>query len=251
MAPSSRSSSLRAAVPIALIMRPPRADQDALLGLGLDPERARGRVIRSPRVLDLLDLDLDGVRDLLARAEQHLLADELGEQDVLAAGRRPPRAGSRTGPRAAARRGGRRAPRTPRAGARRDREDLGVEPERRRPRLQRRDACAWSTAVDLVDGDRRSGPSRRASAWAMKRSPGPPTPWSPLTTNSAASALARAPARRGAACARVSTSRGRCTPGQVDEHELPVVAASPRRGSRAASSAACRRRSRPCGRRSR
>ena len=32
---------------------------------------------------DLVDLDLDGVRDLLARAVQHLLAHELGEPDVL------------------------------------------------------------------------------------------------------------------------------------------------------------------------
>jgi hypothetical protein len=32
-------------------------------------------------VVELLDEDLDGVRDLLEGALQHLLADELGEQD--------------------------------------------------------------------------------------------------------------------------------------------------------------------------
>ena len=34
-------------------------------------------------LLDLLDLDLDGVRDLLAGAQEHLLAHQLGEHDVL------------------------------------------------------------------------------------------------------------------------------------------------------------------------
>ena len=47
----------------------------------------------------------------------------------------------------------------------------------------------------------------------MKRSPAPPTPWSPLTTNSAASASASSDSTR--RCIRdVSASRGRWTPGR-------------------------------------
>ena len=82
MAPSSRSSSRRAAVPIALIIAAAAADHDALLGLGLHPQqRADGDQVAA--VLDLLDVDLDRVRDLLAGAGEHLLAHELGEQDGL------------------------------------------------------------------------------------------------------------------------------------------------------------------------
>ena len=83
----------------------------------------------------------------------------------------------------------------------------------------------------------------------MKRSPGP-TPCSALSTSSAASdsrelALDAALHALGERVARALHA------GQVDEHELRVVARSRRRGSRGASSAACRRRSRPCARRSR
>ena len=47
----------------------------------------------------------------------------------------------------------------------------------------------------------------------MKRSPAPPTPWSPLTTNSAASASESSDSTR--RCIRaVSASRGRWTPGR-------------------------------------
>ena len=54
----------------------------------------------------------------------------------------------------------------------------------------------------------------------MNLSPGP-TPWCPSTTSSAASASASSRSTR--RCIRsVSESRGRCTPGQVDEHHLPT-----------------------------
>ena len=83
--PISRSISLRAAVPIALDHAPARPDQDALLGLRLGPDRGpHGDELA--RVVDLLDLHLDGVRDLLAGAPQHLLAHHLGQPA-------PPRAG--------------------------------------------------------------------------------------------------------------------------------------------------------------
>src|SRR3954449_10503808 len=58
------------------------ADQDALLRLGLDPdEGADDRDLAA--VVDLVDLHLDRVRDLLERAAQHLLADELRQHHVL------------------------------------------------------------------------------------------------------------------------------------------------------------------------
>ena len=51
------------------------------------------------------------------------------------------------------------------------------------------------------------------SASAMKRSPGPPTPCSPLRTSSTASASSNSCSTR--RCMRsVSASRGRCTPGR-------------------------------------
>ena len=80
--PSSRSSSARAAVPISLILRAARADQDPLLGLGLGPDV--GMHLDHPvlAVGDLGDLDLDGVGQLVAGATQDLLADQLGEQDL-------------------------------------------------------------------------------------------------------------------------------------------------------------------------
>src|SRR4029079_9437694 len=58
------------------------ADEDALLGLRLDPdERADDREVDAD-VLDVLDDHLDGVRDLLERPPQHLLADELGQMHL-------------------------------------------------------------------------------------------------------------------------------------------------------------------------
>ena len=85
------------------------ADQDALLGLGLDHSSAR--TITSSLLLDdLVDLHLDRVRDLLARAVQDLLAHQLGQHHALGlvghvVGREVERA-----LRAAGRRGGRPAP---------------------------------------------------------------------------------------------------------------------------------------------
>ena len=58
------------------------ADQDALLGFRLHPHR-RADGDRAVVLLDLVDLDLDRVRDLLAGAQEHLLAHQLGEHDVL------------------------------------------------------------------------------------------------------------------------------------------------------------------------
>ena len=78
---------------------PAGADEDALLRLGLDPHAARGPTVRSSRaLLELLDDDLDGVRDLLEGAPQDLLADELGEQHVLGAGRERSSGGKKNGP---------------------------------------------------------------------------------------------------------------------------------------------------------
>ena len=82
MPPSSRSSSARAAVPISLILAPPFADQDPLLGLGLGPDLGLDLGEAVVPLLDLVDLDLDRVGQLLAGAAQDLLADQLGEQHL-------------------------------------------------------------------------------------------------------------------------------------------------------------------------
>ena len=62
---------------------PAAADQDALLRLGLD-QHARASTRNLPSLLlDVLDLDLDRVRNLLAGADQDLLAHQLGQQHRL------------------------------------------------------------------------------------------------------------------------------------------------------------------------
>ena len=68
--------------PDRLDHRAAAADEDALLGLGLDPQQ-RVDLDEVVALDDLVDLDLDRVRDLLARAVQHLLAHELGQPHVL------------------------------------------------------------------------------------------------------------------------------------------------------------------------
>src|SRR5436305_3550059 len=55
-----------------------RTDQDALLGLGLGPDVGVDLDHPILAVSDLGDLDLDGVRQLVAGAPQDLLADQLG-----------------------------------------------------------------------------------------------------------------------------------------------------------------------------
>ncbi len=60
-----------------------RADHDSLLRLGLDQDhRSDAHELRLAilDLLDLLDLDLDRMRDLLARARQDLLPDQLRQQ---------------------------------------------------------------------------------------------------------------------------------------------------------------------------
>ena len=68
--------------PDRLDHRAAAADEDALLGLGLDPQQ-RVDLDEVVALDDLVDLDLDRVRDLLAGAVQHLLAHQLGEPHVL------------------------------------------------------------------------------------------------------------------------------------------------------------------------
>src|SRR4051812_28192937 len=58
------------------------ADEDALLRLGLHPRAGVDDREVVARVVDLLDDDLDRVRDLLEGPAQDLLADELGEVHV-------------------------------------------------------------------------------------------------------------------------------------------------------------------------
>ena len=82
--PEQRSISLRAAVPIAS-HHPARPCRPG------SPSATRSRPTRAARtieqavlaLLDLVDLDLHRVRHLLAGAQQHLLAHQLGERAPL------------------------------------------------------------------------------------------------------------------------------------------------------------------------
>lgn len=58
------------------------ADQDALLGVGFDPDRRCDDEQPIFAAVHGADLDLDGVRHLLERAAQDLLADEFGQEDL-------------------------------------------------------------------------------------------------------------------------------------------------------------------------
>ena len=129
--PSSRSSSRRAAVPIALIMRPRGADQDPLLGLALHPDQRPHARQALARAFDLLDDHLDRVgtswkvrRITASRISSASSSSRGWSEDVLRLEHERPLGHQRA-------RGARPAPRTPVAGARRDREDL-----RRRPRAR-------------------------------------------------------------------------------------------------------------------
>ena len=82
LAPSSRSSSLRAAVPMSRIIRPPLPIRIDFCESVSAQTWARTAIRPSSRSLDLLDGDLDRVRELLAGAAQDLLADQLGEVDL-------------------------------------------------------------------------------------------------------------------------------------------------------------------------
>src|SRR3954451_5980307 len=62
---------------------PPRPAAETLLGLGLRPRERADPDHALARLVDLVDHDLDGVRHLLPRSPQHLLADELGQHDLL------------------------------------------------------------------------------------------------------------------------------------------------------------------------
>src|SRR4051794_40025210 len=57
-------------------------DQDALLRLGLGPDVRLDLDDAVVSVVHLGDLDLDGVRQLVAGPPQDLLADQLGDQDL-------------------------------------------------------------------------------------------------------------------------------------------------------------------------
>ncbi len=82
MAPSSASSERRAPVPISPILAPPLPIRIPFWDSVSAQTWALTVTRPSSRSLDLLDRDLDRVRDLVARAVQHLLADQLGEQQL-------------------------------------------------------------------------------------------------------------------------------------------------------------------------
>ena len=209
--PSSRSMARRAATPIDLIILP-RAPMripfwDSVLGEhhGLDPGQVRARMG------DVLHLDLDGMGDLLPRARQHLLADELGEQHrgrlvrALSGGEVERPAGEQPDQVVHQRRDSG-------AGARADREDLGGDVQRLgvagRSAAMRRAFSARSTLLTATV----TGIPARLRRPAMKRSPGPTPCWA-LTMSRTPSASPSSCSTR--CCIRsVSASRGRWTPGR-------------------------------------
>ncbi len=84
--PSSRSIDAPRRHPDRLHHLTAGADQDPLLRLGLDQDHGLDPdqiAVRAVRVLHRLDRNLDRVRNLLARAREHLLAHELGEHHSL------------------------------------------------------------------------------------------------------------------------------------------------------------------------
>ena len=81
--PSSRSIARRAPIPIDLTIRPPAPIRIPFCDSVSVSTTASIRTSPSRSALDRLDLDLDRVRHLLARAGEHLLADELGEHHLL------------------------------------------------------------------------------------------------------------------------------------------------------------------------
>ena len=215
------------------IMRAARADQDALLGLGLDPDRGAHGEQAVLALLDLLDLDLDGVRDLLAGAAQHLLADELGEEDLLA------QVGDLV------------LGEVERALREQGDEVVDERRDARRPCARTTGKISASTspssaaacsalddlrpaeAVDLVERRSVTGAFAPASACAMKRSPGPPTPCAPSTHEQHGVGLRQlrldAPLHaRGQHVARALHA------GQVAQHRLPVAGAGGDAADRAA-----------------
>ena len=70
-------------MPIALIMRPPGPIRMPFWDSVSTRMTASIRTRSWRAAIDVLDLDLDRVRDLLARAGQHLLAHQLGQQHRL------------------------------------------------------------------------------------------------------------------------------------------------------------------------
>ena len=82
LAPSSASSERRAAVPISSTLAPALPIRIPFWDSVSAQISARTVTRPSSRVGDLPDLDLDRVRDLLAGPVQHLLADQLGQQQL-------------------------------------------------------------------------------------------------------------------------------------------------------------------------
>ena len=102
--PSSCSISGRARVPISLITEPPLPTTICFCD-----SVSTSRCARSDLLVELLDLDRDRVRHLVAREPERLLADQLGDLRPRRSDRCAAPAGSRAAPRAAARRARRAA----------------------------------------------------------------------------------------------------------------------------------------------
>ena len=195
--PSSRSSSRRAAVPIALIIRPRAPIRMPFWDSVSTHRNAHDHEV--VLLVDLVDLDLDRVRHLLARAVQDLLAHELGEHDVLGLvgdilGREVERALGQQEARCSTSGG---TPRPVRA-------DTGKisasSPSRSAAACERQHGARPVEPVDLVDGDhdRHLRALQRLGDEAVAR---PADPLLAVDARTARRRPRRARTRRGAACA--------------------------------------------------
>ena len=224
------------------------ADQDALLRLGLDPHAARARrsgrraAARPPRRRPRPRAAPPGTCGAApARGRARRACTSRGWSERSPGSKRNGPSGSRptrwstSGVDARAR-------------ARGDREDLVADVELG-GRLQREHGARAVEAVDLVDrdDDRHRRVAQRGGDEAVARADA----LLGVEHHQRGVGSRRARARRAAACARSARRAGAARPGRSTSTSCAVVAAWRRRGSRGASSAACRRRSRPCGRRSR
>ena len=248
-APSSRSSSRARGRADRLDHPPAGADQDALLGLGLDPDAARGRrsgrraAARSPRrsTSTACGTSWKVRRRTCSRTSSasstcsRLVGAVLGREEERPLGH-------------AASRGARAAPPRP-SPVRAETGKTSLAGSRApRPRPATATVRARSSRSTLLTATTTGTPARaralgdeavaRADALLAVEHEQRGVGVGQLALDAPLHALGQRVARA-------------LDAGQVDEHELRVAARWRRRGSPAASSAACRRRSRPCGRRAR
>ena len=161
---------------------PAGADEDPLLGLGLDPHAARGRRSRSSRGRSTSSMTTSTACGTSWNVRRSTCSrTSSASMHVARPGRSGPPAGRRTGPRAAARTRCSTSAGTP-VPVRAETGKISSPTSSVGGLLQRQHGPRAVEPVDLVDRDDHRQLRARAARAAMKRSPGP-TPSSPLSTH--------------------------------------------------------------------